>query len=141
MSDLSVSATGFLVDSNVLIDIITRDSDWYHWSVSTLARAARTSAVSINPLIFAEVVPTFSRIDELDSLLPNSILRRAPLPYSAAFLAAKAFAKYRSKGGQKRSPLPDFYIGAHAVVHNLTLITRDDRRYRSYFPTLRLIAP
>jgi predicted nucleic acid-binding protein len=101
----------------------------------------RNGTVSINPLIYAEVSTSFSDIRSLDAALPETLVRRIILPYGAAFLAARAFLAYRRRGGDRRSPLPDFYIGAHAVVQNLTLITRDARRYRTYFPTLSLISP
>jgi predicted nucleic acid-binding protein len=133
--------SGYLIDSNVLIDIVTHDADWYEWSADVLGRALRTSAVYMNPLVYAEVSTQFSDIDELDLALPSAVIRREALPYGAAFLAAKAFVAYRRRGGDRRSPLPDFYIGAHAVVRNLTLVTRDVRRYRQSFPTLRLISP
>jgi predicted nucleic acid-binding protein len=132
---------GYLIDANVLLDIITKDSVWYEWSVAAMGSAARSSAVYINPLIYAEVSTQFSSIEKLDRVLPGSVLRRLQLPYGAAFLAAKAFAAYRRRGGAHRSPMPDFYIGAHAVVQNLTLVTRDVKRYQSYFPTIRLISP
>ncbi len=133
--------SGYLVDSNVLLDILTRDPTWYEWSAAALARAARTSSVRINPLIFAELSGRLSSLETLEALLPAGVLKRAPLPYEAAFLASQAFIAYRRRGGDKRSPMPDFYIGAHAAVHGLTLITRDVGRYRTYFPTLKLITP
>lgn len=132
---------GHLVDSNVLLDIATADSEWFGWSSSALAAAGRRSPLYINPLIYSEVSTRFGDIDELDRLLPTRVLRRAPLPYAAGFLAGKAFESYRRRGGQRRSPLPDFYIGAHAVVSGLTLLTRDARRYSTYFPTIRLLTP
>jgi len=132
---------GFLVDSNVLLDIFTRDPEWHDWSSAALANAARTSTVSINPLIFAEVSASFAHIDELEAAMPATALKRIALPYAAAFLAGKAFLAYRRRGGPRRAPLPDFYIGAHALVHGLTLITRDPKLYRTYFPTLKLITP
>ena len=135
------ATSGYLIDANVLIDIITKDVVWYDWSTGAMKSAARISAVYINPLIYAEVSTQFSSIEKLDRVLPSSLLRRAQLPYGAGFLAAKAFVAYRRRGGSLRSPMPDFYIGAHAVVQNLTLVTRDVRRYRNYFPTLRLVAP
>ena len=136
----ALATSGYLIDANVLIDIITEDAVWYGWSSDAMRSAARNSAVYINPLIYAEVSTQYSSIEKLDRVLPNSILRRAQLPYSAGFLAAKAFVAYRRGGGSLRSPMPDFYIGAHAVVQNLTLVTRDVRRYRKYFPSLRLIS-
>ncbi|MCU1410284.1 MAG: DNA-binding protein [Rhodoglobus sp.] len=132
---------GYLVDSNVLLDIVTEDSNWFTWSSSALADAARRSPLFINPLIYSEVSTRFRDIDALDRLLPPRVLRRATLPYPAGFLAGKAFEAYRRRGGQRRSPLPDFYIGAHAVVSGLTLLTRDARRYATYFPTIRLRTP
>ena len=134
-------SAGYLIDANVFIDIITRDPKWYEWSADAMRSSARSSAVFINPLIYAEVSTQFSDIGELDRVLSNSVVKRTSLPYSAAFLAAKAFLAYRRRGGERRSPMPDFYIGAHAVVQNLTLVTRDVQRYRRYFPTLRLVSP
>jgi predicted nucleic acid-binding protein len=125
----------------VLLDVITHDPEWHSWSAQALATALRHGAVNINPLIYAEVSTLFADITELDTVLAEPPLRRLPLPFSAGFLAAKAFKAYRRGGGERGAPLPDFYIGAHAVVQNLTLVTRDVRRYRTYFPTLRLVAP
>ena len=130
-----------LVDSNVLLDIFTEDEDWLDWSADRLEDAASRGAVVINPIIYAEVSMRFETIEELDEALPAAYYRREPLPWEAAFLAGQCFVKYRRRGGTRRSPLPDFYIGAHAAVARLTLLTRDARRYRTYFPTLRLIAP
>ncbi|HEY5319965.1 MAG TPA: type II toxin-antitoxin system VapC family toxin [Galbitalea sp.] len=135
------SSSGYLLDSNVLLDIVTRDRVWFEWSAARVSEAMRNGTVSINPLIYAEVSASFSDIRSLDAALPETLVRRSILPYGAAFLAARAFLVYRRRGGERRSPLPDFYIGAHAVVQNLTLITRDARRYRTYFPTLSLISP
>ena len=95
----------------------------------------------ISPLIYAEVSANYETIEELDHALPEHLFRRTPLPYPAGFVAARAFLSYRSRGGARRSPLPDFYIGAHAAVDRLTLLTRDARRYRTYFPTVAIIAP
>lgn len=130
-----------LVDSNVLLDVATNDPIWSSWSGETLARVADEASLVINPLIYAEVSVGFNTIEEVEELLPNEIFRREALPYEAAFLAGKSFLSYRRKGGSQRAPLPDFYIGAHAVVAGLRLLTRDARRYRSYFPRLELIAP
>jgi predicted nucleic acid-binding protein len=129
-----------LVDSNVLIDILTEDSEWFDWSASMLEAAAHEGPVVINPLVYAEVSVAFRRIEELDEALPRAYYRREDLPWAAAFLAGHAFAKYRRTGGTRRSPLADFYIGAHAAIAGYTLLTRDARRYRTYFPTLRVIA-
>lgn len=132
---------GTLVDSNVLLDIVTEDAEWFDWSAAALAAAADSGVLFINPVIYAEVAAGFERIEELDAALPALYYRRVPLPWDSAFLAGQCFVKYRRRGGARRSPLPDFYIGAHAATAGLTLLTRDPRRYRNYFPTLRLIAP
>lgn len=130
-----------LVDTNVLLDIATDDERWADWSVAALARAVNRSAVVINPIIYAEVSAGFDRIEDLDTFLPTTTFRREILPYSAGFLAGKAFLSYRRRGGERRSPLPDFYIGAHAAVSRYRLLTRDAARYRTYFPTVDLDAP
>jgi len=130
-----------LVDSNVLFDYLSEDDEWNDWSGAMLSEAAHRGAVVINALIYAEVGIRYSRIEELDEALPAEYFVRAPLPWEAAFLAGKCFERYRRRGGTKRSPLPDFYIGAHAAVAGMTLLTRDARRYRAYFPKLRIIAP
>jgi len=130
-----------LVDSNVLLDVITEDAEWFDWSAAALARAADTSPLVINPIVYAEVAARFARIEDLEEALPREYYERRALPWDAAFLAGQCFVKYRRRGGARRSPLPDFYIGAHAAVEGLTLLTRDAKRYRSYFPTLRVVAP
>jgi predicted nucleic acid-binding protein len=130
-----------LVDSNVLLDIVTEDDEWFEWSADRLAHAASTGPLVINPVIYAEVSAGFTSIEDLDEALPHAYYRRHPLPWEAAFLAGQCFVKYRRRGGERRSPLPDFYIGAHAAVAGLTLLTRDARRYRHYFPKLRIVAP
>ena len=130
-----------LVDTNVLLDVLTEDARWFDWSASALESAAARARLCINPLIYAEVSVGFERIEELDAALPSSMISRLPLPWAAGFLAGKAFMQYRRRGGVRSSPLPDFYIGAHAAIAALPLLTRDARRYRSYFPTLELIAP
>lgn len=132
---------GYLVDSNVLLDVATEDPRWFGWSSEALSTAARTVPLLINPLVYAEVSANYDTVEELDEALPEALFRRAPLPYPAGFVAARAFLAYRSRGGARRSPLPDFYVGAHAAVDRLGLVTRDARRYRSYFPTVELIAP
>ena len=133
--------TGTLVDSNVILDVLTEDAAWGDWSAAMLADAARAGMLAINPIIYAEVSARFERIEDLDEALPGAYYRRLPLPFEAAFLTGQCFVKYRRRGGTLRSPLPDFYIGAHAALAGLTLLTRDARRYRAYFPTLRIIAP
>jgi hypothetical protein len=130
-----------LVDSNVLLDIMTEDPQWFSWSAGALARAAETMRLVINPIIYAEVSIRYSRIEDLNDALPQTFVEREPLPYEAAFLAGKAFLIYRKHSGVRRSPLPDFFIGAHASVARYSLLTRDARRYRTYFPKLPLIAP
>ena len=130
-----------LVDSNVLLDILTDDQQWADWSSDALAAAADRGPLVINPLIYAEVSVRFTRIEDLDDVLAPTEFRRESLPYSAAFLAAKAFLAYRRRGGTRSSTLPDFYIGAHAAVSGLRLLTRDARRFRTYFPTLAVEAP
>lgn len=129
------------MDSNVLLDVLTADPEWEPWSAGALAEAAEQGVLAINPIVYAEVSVGFERIEELDEVLSRDDLRRDPLPWEAGFLAGKAFLRYRSAGGARSSPLPDFYIGAHAAVMGMTLITRDARRYRTYFPRLPLIAP
>lgn len=129
-----------LVDANVLLDILTADSTWEPWSAAAMARAAESSLLAINPIVFAEVSIGFTSIEDLDAVLPAELQREA-LPWDAAFLAGKAFLAYRRRGGPRSTPLPDFYIGAHAAVRGYALLTRDARRYRTYFPDLELIAP
>ncbi len=128
-----------LVDTNVLLDIITRDPKWLSWSEVALREAAEQSTLAINPIVFAEVSMKFDRIEDADTALVDFL--REPLPYEAGFLAGKAFLAYKRRGGEKRSPMPDFYVGAHAVIGRMTLLTRDAARYRTYFPGLKVIAP
>jgi predicted nucleic acid-binding protein len=130
-----------LVDSNVLLDVIAGDARWRPWSEASLESAANRTRLVINPIIYAEVSIRFSRIEDLEATLPRSLLDREPIPYEAAFLAGKAFLAYRQSTGSRSSPLPDFFIGAHASVAGYELLTRDSRRYRTYFPRLRLITP
>jgi len=130
-----------LVDSNVILDVLTEDPDWYEWSAAALERQAERSQLVINPLIYAEVSIRFERIEDLDDALPASTFRREPLPFTAGFLAGKSFVQYRRAGGERRSPLPDFYIGAHAAITGMTLLTREGTRYLPYFPSLELVAP
>lgn len=130
-----------LVDSNVLIDVATEDKRWSPWSSQALERAADETVLVINPIVYAEVSISYERIEDLELALPASFFRRDPLPYQAGFLAGKAFLEHRRAGGRRMSPLPDFYIGAHAAVADYRLLTRDASRYRTYFPTVELIAP
>jgi len=130
-----------LVDSNVLLDVLTDDPEWSTWSANALADAFDSGDVVINPVIYAEVSVGFDRIEDLDAALPAPQFAREALPYPAGFLAGKAFLAYRRRGGSRPTPLPDFYIGAHAAVARRRLLTRDARRYRTYFPRVDLIAP
>jgi predicted nucleic acid-binding protein len=130
-----------LVDSNVLLDVITEDARWFAWSSKALANAAHHSRLVINPVIYAEVSIRYTRIEDVDIVLSKEHLQREPIPYEAAFLAGKTFMTYRRQGGTKRSPLPDFFIGAHAAIAGYRLLTRDAARYRTYFPTLHVVAP
>ena len=130
-----------LVDSNVLLDILTEDPVWYDWSASAIEEHAEHSVLMINPIIYAEVSVRFERIEELEEALPGDMFRREPLPWEAGFLAGKCFLQYRKGGGVRRSPLPDFYIGAHAAIRGASLLTRDATRYRAQFPTLRVLSP
>jgi predicted nucleic acid-binding protein len=133
--------TNTLVDTNVLIDVLQPDPKWEKWSEAHL-RASRTAgALVINPLVYAEVSTGFSTQRQLDQALSTAIYRRENLPWEAALNAGRAFISYRRAGGAKRSPLPDFYIGAHADLRGYFLLTRDPTRYRQYFPTLKIIAP
>lgn len=130
-----------LVDSNILIDLMTEDSRWFPWASHSIAYTADRYRLVINPIVYAEVSVRYSRIEDLDDALPETMFEREPIPYQAAFLAGKCFASYRQRGGSKASPLPDFFIGAHATIAGYQLITRDAARYRTYFPKLHLIAP
>lgn len=130
-----------LVDSNVLLDIATDDPTWGAWSSAALERTAVASPLAINPIIYAEVSIRYETIEELEDALPTENFRREPLPYEAGFLAGKAFRAYRRQGGERTTPLPDFYIGAHAAVAGYRLLTRDATRYRTYFPSLEVISP
>jgi predicted nucleic acid-binding protein len=136
-----LNTNNVLVDSNVLLDLLEEDPTWYEWSATQLQKAADSCSLIINPIIYAEVSIGFKRIEELEAALPPEYFLRMPIPWEAAFLAGKCFIRYRKLGGAKHSPLPDFFIGAHAVISGLTLLTRDAARYRTYFPTLELIAP
>ncbi len=134
-------ALGTLVDSNVLLDVITEDESWLEWSSSALARAADEGALFINPIIYGEVSVRFSRIEDVEEALPPSDYGRLAVPWESAFLAGKAFLDYRRNRGTRSSTLPDFFIGAHAAVADLRLLTRDATRYRTSFPTVQLTSP
>lgn len=133
--------TPVLVDSNILIDIATDDPEWADWSAGALSQAGQGARLVINPLIYAEVSVAHSRVETLDALLPENLFHRESLPWPAAFLAGKAFLAYRRRGGSRRSPLPDFYIGAHAAIRSYRLLSRDRGRYSTYFPRLEVICP
>ena len=130
-----------LFDTNVLLDIATADPVWLSWSEAEFRKAAAQGRILINPIIYAELAPAFATAADLDRWLDPAVFQRLPLPYAAGWLAAQAYVKYRRGGGVKTSPLPDFYIGAHAEAENRTLVTRDAARYRTYFPNVALIAP
>ena len=130
-----------LVDSNVLIDIISGDAVWAAWSEAALVDAADRDDLAINPIIYAEISIAFPTERALETALRPAGLQRLPLPFGAAFVAGKAFLEYRRRGGVRTSPLPDFYIGAHAAVSGLSLLTCDAGRYRGYFPKVPLISP
>jgi predicted nucleic acid-binding protein len=130
-----------LVDSNVVLDVLTRDPAWGQWSAERLAEALDHGPVVINQIVYGEVSLRFSTIEALDAALAPDRFVRANVPWAAAFLAARCFRTYRGRGGTRTSTLPDFLIGAHAAVLGLTLLTRDTARYRTYFPTVRLVAP
>jgi predicted nucleic acid-binding protein len=130
-----------LVDTNVLIDVLNRDPVWASWSDSNLERVSDEAIVVINPIVYGELSLGFPTIEALDNALEPHLIEREELPYAAAFLAGRAFLQYRRRGGTRTSPMPDFYIGAHAAVAGYRLLTRDAARYRTYFPTLELIAP
>ena len=130
-----------LVDSNVIIDILDADSNWAAWSSERVREGRRLGNLVINPLIYAEVAGAYSGRAEADRAISATIYRRESLPWDAAFVAGRVFRSYRRAGGERRSPLPDFYIGAHADSKGYRLLTRDPLRYRRYFPTLKVIAP
>ena len=130
-----------LVDSSVLLDIFTDDPIWKPWSVTALRDVRAAGFAGINPLIYAEISLAFDSASELDRELHTLLLDRLQLPFGAGFGAGRAFLKYRRAGGARSSPMPDFYIGAHAALEGLTLLTRDTRRYRTYFPSIKLISP
>jgi predicted nucleic acid-binding protein len=133
--------SGFLLDANVLLDIATADPALLAWSEGQFRAAAAQGPILINPIIYDELAPAFATHSDLDQWLDPVVFQRLPLPYTAGWLAAQVFVKYRRAGGTKTSPLPDFYIGAHAESEGLTLVTRDAARYRTYFPSVAIIAP
>jgi len=132
---------GILVDSNIILDVFLDDPNWAEWSVSKLEKFSTITKLFINPIVYSEVSTGFKKIEELESVLNRAGFQMLDIPKEALFLAGKAFLKYRKNRGANRSPLPDFYIGAHAAILEMELITRDESRYRTYFPTVKLISP
>lgn len=132
---------GLLVDSNILLDIFTDDPVWGNWSESTLDRCSTTHSLYINPVIYSEISIGFARIEELEEVLAEGGIAMRAIPKEALFLAGKVFLQYRRAKGNKRSPLPDFYVGAHAAVEGMALLTRDLARFQSYFPSVDVICP
>ena len=132
---------GVLVDSNVILDVFLDDPSWADWSESTLEEYFQYAKLFINPVVYSEVSIGFKRIEDLESALSKAGFQMLEIPKEALFLAGKAFLKYKKGKGVKKSPLPDFYIGAQAAVLDFTLITRDVARYRTYFPSIRLVSP
>lgn len=130
-----------LVDTNVLVDILENDPEWADWSIAQLQSQSKVHRLVINPVIYSELSLTFSTVEALDQALDGMKLRMLEIPKPALFLAGKAFVQYRRSGGVKNNVLGDFFIGAHAAVKGLPLLTRDTRRYRNYFPSVRLVAP
>ena len=133
--------SGVLMDSNVILDVYTDDARWADWSESVLNRYCTSHILYINPVIYAEISMGFDRIEELESSILLSDFKFLQIPKEALFLAGKAFLQYRRRQGNKISPLPDFFVGAHAAVADLLLMTRDPARMRTYFPTVQLITP
>jgi len=130
-----------MVDSNVLLDVLTEDERWFDWSSATLEALAEDHVLVLNPIIYAEVSIGFDKIEDLDRALPPGMIERRAIPPEATFLAGKCFVRYRRRGGTRLSPLPDFFVGAHASVEGMPLLTRDAARYRTYFPRLEIISP
>jgi predicted nucleic acid-binding protein len=130
-----------LVDTNVLVDVAVRDPDWLAWSRARLFGLARDVALIINPVIYAEFSVRYNSVDEVDALLPEEQFRRESLPWFAAFAAGRAFRQYRLSGGGRERVLPDFLIGAHAAIRGYSILTRDPKGYRAYFPNVGLITP
>ncbi len=132
---------GLLVDSNVILDIFLDDPKWADWSVTALANASDNSRLYINQIVYTEISIGFDKIEELELALHQGGFQMLEMPKEALFLAGKAYLNYKRGKGTKKSPLPDFYIGAQAAVLGMDLITRDKGRYRTYFPTVRIICP
>jgi len=132
---------GVLVDSNILLDIATGDAKWSAWSGGALAECSEHATLVINPIVYAEVSIGFTTIEALNAALPVGLYQRDSLPWEAGFLAGKCFLAYRRRGGQRTSPMPDFYIGAHAAIEHLAVLTRDVARFQTYFPKVEILSP
>ncbi len=130
-----------MLDTNVLLDILTADAKWLGWSTLQFRAAIAEGPILLNPILYAELAAAFESRADLDHWLRPTLFKRLPLPYEAGFRASRAFLEYRKAGGTKTSPLPDFFIGAHAEHAGFTLVTRDISRYQTYFPKLKLITP
>jgi predicted nucleic acid-binding protein len=130
-----------VVDTNVLLDLVTDDPKWADWSVAQLEAASLNGPLLINDAVYAELAVRYDRIEDLEAFIDEAGLQIAPMPRDALFLAGKVFTQYRRSGGSRTGVLPDFFIGAHAAVNELPLLTRDVGRYRTYFPSLKLITP
>ena len=130
-----------LVDTCVLVDVLQNDPQWAGWSIAQMRAQASMHALVINPVIYAEISLSFSTLEALDAVVATLALEVREIPRPALFLAAKAYAQYRKRGGSKLQVLPDFFIGAHAAVEGWPLLTRDANRFRTYFPTLEVLAP
>jgi predicted nucleic acid-binding protein len=130
-----------LVDTNVLVDVLEEDPEWVSWSVAQLQSQSKVHKLFINPIIYAELSLAFSTFETLDAVIDQMLLEMVEIPKPALFLAGKAYAKYRHQGGTKHNVLSDFFIGAHAAVSGLPLLTRDTQRYKTYFPSVRLVTP
>jgi predicted nucleic acid-binding protein len=130
-----------MIDSNVILDIVTKDPVWFEWSSKLMRELASSHIFIINSIIYSEVSIGFERIEEVEELFVSTYFTREPIPWEACFLAGKCFLQYRKKGGVKTNPLPDFFIGSHALINGYRLLTRDTARYKTYFPKLKLITP
>lgn len=130
-----------LVDTNVLVDVLQNDPQWADWSIGQLRAQAQIHELVINPVVYAEMSLSFTTLEALDAVVAKMELTLHEIPRPALFLAGKAFAQYRRRGGGKAQVLPDFFIGAHAAVQGWPLLTRDASRFRTYFPSLRVLAP
>ena len=130
-----------LIDTNILLDLFTDDPVWAEWSIRQLDAAAVKGPLTINSVVYAELSVRFERIEDLNAVLDEAAISMADIPRSALFLAGKVFQKYRAAGGLRSGVLPDFFIGAHAAVVGMALLTRDVQRYRTYFPSVTLLAP